>query len=204
MNEHPVPATGPASAPAANGEAILRLLNRPVPAADVEANSRLAAHPGDPASGQSARFLLFRIDEESAALPARVLRRVTPVARPIPIPHRTTGVLRGVCNIRGELVLCGDLRRLLGLPARDGAPRPDQSADLRRMVVLGPADDSWAFEVDALLGVESVDPGAFRAAPVTVGYSIADFTTGVADIVGHTVTILDGERILAGFKASLT
>ncbi len=203
MSEHAVPGSNPASAPAANGEAILRLLNRPVSSADLEASSRLAAHPGDSSDGRSARFLLFRIGAEAAALPAQALRRVTPVARPSPIPHRTTGVLRGVCNIRGELVLCADLHRLLGLPARDAAPHPDLSTDLRRMVVMGPADDSWAFEVDALLGVESADPGVFRAAPATVGYSIADFTIGVTDIGGRCVTVLNGERVLAGFKASL-
>lgn len=163
----------------------------------------LAARPGESGSRRSVRLLLFRIGEEACALPVKVLRRVTPAARPSPIPHRTSGILRGVCNIRGELVLCADLRRVLGLPARDETLKVEASADPGRMIVLGPAENSWAFEVDALLGVESVDPGTFRAAPVTVGYSIADYTTGVTDIGGRCITVLDGERILAGFKAGL-
>lgn len=201
MSETGTPASTPARPD--GGEAILRLLDRPVSAVELEAGSALAAAAEESRSARSVRLLLFRIGQEAAALPAEMLRRVTPAARPSPIPHRTSGVLRGVCNIRGELVLCADLRRLLGLPARDESAAADTPADPRRMIVLGPTDNSWAFEVDALLGVESVDTGAFRAAPVTVEHSISAFTTGVTDVGGRCVTILDGERILAGFKAGL-
>lgn len=181
-------------------DAILRLLDRPIGAAELEAGTQVAANPTESRSRQSVRLLLFRIGDEVAAIPAKMLRRVTPLARPSPIPHRTAGVLRGVCNIRGELVLCADLRRLLGLPARTEKPG---EADTRRMVVIGPGDNSWVFEVDALMGVENVDPADFREPPVTVEYSIGDFTQSVMEFGGRLVTILDGDRILSGFKAGL-
>jgi chemotaxis signal transduction protein len=205
MSEHPAAGPAPVTAleNAAPADAILRLLDRPVDPADLDAGAALAALPAESAGAQSVRLLVFRIGEETAALPAKLLRRVTPVARASPIPHRTSGVLRGVCNIRGELVLCADLHRLLGLPARGGGEHPDAASDPRRMVVIGPADDSWAFEVDALSGVENVDPAKFRAPPVTVEYAIGNFTLSVTEIGGRSVTILDGERILAGFKAGL-
>lgn len=189
---------------AAHTHAILRLLDRPIVPADLDAGASLAARPAASGNRQSVRLLVLRIGGETAALPAKLLRRVTPLARTVPIPHRTTGVLRGVCNIRGELVLCADLHRLLGLPERDGATTPANApSDPRRMVVIGPADNSWAFEVDALMGVESVDPAGYRAPPVTVEHSIGAFTVGVTEIGGRGVTVLDGERILAGFKAGL-
>jgi chemotaxis-related protein WspD len=194
---------GSAATPAgpAHTDAILRLLDKPVDRANLEAGAALAARPVEMGSGRGVRLLLFRIGEETGALHARVLRRVTPFARATPIPHRTAGVLRGVCNIRGELVLCADLHRLLGLPPREEG---GATIDARRMVVIGTADNSWAFEVDALMGVESVDPATFRAPPVTVEYAIGDFTLNVTEIAGRCVTILDAERILAGFKAGLT
>jgi chemotaxis signal transduction protein len=52
---------------------------------------------------------------ETAAIHARFLRRVTPVVRVRPIPHRSSGAFRGLCNILGELVLCVDLHHILGL-----------------------------------------------------------------------------------------
>lgn len=188
----------------ASGGAILRLLDKPIGPADLDAGTALAARPLDARHAQSIRLLIFRIGEESAALPAERLRRVTPLARPSPVPNRTSRVLRGICNIRGEIVLCADLHRLLGLPSRVEPVVPQEpSADRRRMIVVGPPDNSWAFEVDALLGIESVDPATFRAPPVTVEYSLGEYTLGVTDVGGRCVTVLDCERLLVGFKAGL-
>lgn len=196
------PASPSHAVQASRADAIQRLLDRPVTPADLAAGTEMAARPPQSRMTRSVRVLLFRLGNETAALPAKVLRRVTPHARVSPIPHRTSGVLRGICNIRGELVLCADLRRLLGLADPEGEPGAFAS-DPRRMVVLGPADNSWVFEVDALMGVENVDPSTFREPPMTVGHSIGDYTVGVSEIGGRCVTILDGERILAGFKAGL-
>lgn len=189
-----------ASQPATPTDPIQLLLDRPITSAELDAGAAQAALPVDLRSSQSVRYLLFQIGEEIAALPAMTLRRVTPTARVIPIPHRSTPVLRGMCNIRGELVLCANLHRLLGLPSRDEAA---EAAETSRMVIIGPAENSWAFEVDALRGIENADPHTFRKPPVTVGRSIADFTLGVTEFGEISVTVLDGDRILAGFKAAL-
>jgi chemotaxis-related protein WspD len=200
---NPMPDNAPDSA--ATGSAILRLLDRPIVPAELDVQTALAARSEDARRGQSVRLLLFRIGDEVAALPVRHLRRVTPLARPSPIPNRSGRVVRGLCNIRGEIVLCADLHRLLGLHERAASVTPpDDAGESRRMVVIGSAENSWAFEVDALLGVESADPATFRVPPVTVAYSLADFTMGVTEMSGRCVTILDGERLLAGFGAGLT
>ncbi len=203
MSEPVNPTPGSGVERPALGDAILRLLDRPVAPAELESGAELAARPMAPGNRRASRYLLFRVGDETAALVATALRRVTPVVRTRPIPHRVSGVLRGVCNIRGELVLCADLHRLLGL-ARGGAGADEGTAsDPRRMVVAGPADNSWAFEVDALVGIESIDPAEIHAPPVTVEYALADFTAGVTEAGGRSVTILDAERVLAGFKAGL-
>lgn len=198
----PAPESPPGDAD--QSDAILRLLDQPITPEELRAGTELAASPAISRGRQDVRLLLLRIGDEIAAIPAMQLRRATLAVRPTPIPHRSGGVLRGMCNIRGELVLCADLHRLLGMPPRASAgPPAEGSADSRRIVVIGKADDSWAFEVDALMGVENVDRAEFRSPPVTVAFALADFTSAVADIGGRTVTILDGDRILAGFKAAL-
>jgi len=183
---------------------VAELLDRAPSEEELASGARWAARPPDRHEGSLEALLLVRLGEEVAALPVRRLRRVTPYARPTPIPHRTGGVMRGVCNIRGELVLCADLRLLLGLPpaaaAVDAAAR---DADPRRMVVIGPADASWVFEVDAVLGVERVAPASIGPPPVTVRYAMAGSTRGVLDLKDQRVTVLDGERLLKGFQASL-
>jgi chemotaxis signal transduction protein len=192
-----IPAVAPAAPSQAHPDAIHRLLDRPVLSADLDAHAELVAHASGAGRVESIRLLLFKIGQEAAALPTKHLRRATQVARPSPLPHLVGGVLRGICNI------CADLHRLLGLPAREVGAQTGGASDSRRMVVVGPADNAWAFEVDALFGVESVDQSALRKPPVTVEHSVADFTLAVTDVGERCVTILDTERILAGFKAGL-
>lgn len=183
--------------------AALRLLDQPVSAADLIAAAAGAATPTETRARGTVGVLLFRLDDETLAVPARILRRTTPFTRPTPIPHRSSVVLRGLCNIRGELVLCADLRRLLGLPTHGTGNSKTTTSDACRMVVIGPADASWVFEVDALIGIERIDPTRLRPPPLTVGHALGAFVAGLADIGGTSITVLDGERILSGFKAGL-
>lgn len=190
--------------PPKDAGAVMRLLDQPLSDADLAEGSEYAARPARPRSGGSEGVLLFRLDGELLAIPAILLRRTTPYARPSPVPHRTTGLLRGLCNIRGELVLCADLRRLLGVaPSADQVMKEGQS-DPRRMVVIGTAAEPWVFEVDSLVGVERIDTGTLRPAPLTVEHAINAYVLGLTEIGGKPVTELDGERILTGFKAGLS
>ena len=184
--------------------AILRLLERPVSRADLAAGAEWAARPAIAHEGPMVGLLLFGLGEETAALPARLLRRVTPWARTVRIPHRTTTVMRGMCNIRGELILSADLHRLLGLQnPPDRSPSAGEPSDTRRMVVIGPQEAPWAFEVDRLIGIERTPLSNIKRPPVTIEYALAAYSTGIAEIHGQTVTVLDGERILSGFQAGL-
>ena len=193
------------ASPSTSGGSVFRLLDRPVTDDVLAANAALVAGATDAKRGRTAGMLVFQIAEELAALPAILLQRVTPIARPRPIPHRSNGVIRGLCNIRGELVLCADLHAMLGLSAPATAPETlDPASDPRRMIIIGPAGDSWAFEVDGLVGVEPIDIEDIRSPPVTVEYALGAFTTGIVRIDGRCVTVLDGESILLGFKAGLS
>lgn len=182
----------------AGRDALERLLDRPVSSADLGSAADEAAVRAD--AGESGRvgIVLFGLEGETLALAASVVRRVTPYAPPVRIPHRSSGVLRGMCNVRGELVLCGDLRRLLGLRARE-----TEAGESLRTMVIGPANASWAFEVDSLHGIGRINPETLAAAPLTVEHSLGAFVLGLAEVEGRAVTVLDGEQVLAGFKAGL-
>jgi len=201
---HDTPPTEAAVGSAQSG-AVLRLLDRPIGAADLSASAVNVAVPAENRTRGTVGVLLFQLDQETLGVPAKHLRRITTFTRPSPVPHRSSGVLRGLCNIQGELLLCVDLRRLLGLAPIAGPEMSgkDAESDARRMVVIGPADASWVFEVDALRGVERIDPGALVPPPMTVGQAIGAFVAGLADVGDERVTILDAERLLAGFKAGL-
>jgi chemotaxis signal transduction protein len=186
-----------------HGGALDRLLDKPVSLQDLAAGAEDAAATADSLARGTVGVLLFKLGDETLAIPAKALRRITTHTRTSPIPRRTGGILRGLCNIRGELVLCADIRRMLGLPTRDSEEKSAEGPDSRRMVVIGPADASWVFEADCLVGVERIDPGALIPAPMTVEHAIGAFVSGLAEVGGSRVTVLDADRILAGFKAGL-
>lgn len=186
------------SSQSGNSGALARLLDRPLIESDLHASTDDAAQPAETGERGRIGIALFGLGSESLALPASVVRRVTPFAPPVRIPHRSSGVLRGVCNVRGDLVLCADLRRLLGMAAR-----AEETTDALRTMVIGPASAAWAFEVDALHGIGRIDPGALASAPLTVEHALGAFVLGLAEVEHRPVTVLDGERVLAGFKAAL-
>ncbi|MCC6428451.1 MAG: chemotaxis protein CheW [Phycisphaerales bacterium] len=195
----------PLASSQADTGAALRLLDRPISSAELEAGSEWAARAAETRGGAMIGLLLFGLGDETAALPAKLLRRVTPEVRPVPIPHRASGLLRGLCNIRGELIPCADMHRMLGLPDRTSPGGTPTDVDARRrMVLIGPAEAPWAFEVDCIIGFERVEAASLRPPPITVRFALADFTTGIADIKGQTVTVLDGERVLKGFLGGLS
>ncbi len=182
--------------------ALQRLLDRPVSDQDLAEAARVAAIPFEARTAKTTGVLVFRLEGELLGLPATLLRRVTPVARASAIPHRRSRLLRGICSVRGELVLCVDLRALLGVnggAAKAGA----ETQSSRRMIVLGPPDASWVFEVDALIGIERIDVASLRSAPVTVERASSAFVRGLADLPVGCVSVLDGERVLRGLEAAL-
>lgn len=185
---------------AAHVGALMRLLDQPLSAEELAGAAASAAKPADAGERGRMGIVLFGLGEETLALPASVVRRVTPFAAPVRIPHRSSGILRGVCNVRGDLVLCADLRALLGMGS---GQKSEAEMESRRTMVIGPAQASWAFEVDRLKGIGRIDQNALASAPLTVEHALGAFVAGLAEVEGERVTVLDGERILAGFKAAL-
>lgn len=183
---------------AAHAGALMRLLDQPLSAEELAGAAASAAKPADAGERGRMGIVLFGLGDETLALPASVVRRVTPFAAPVRIPHRSSGILRGVCNVRGDLVLCADLRVLLGMGSKS-----ETEMESRRTMVIGPAQASWAFEVDRLKGIGRIDQNALASAPLTVEHALGAFVAGLAEVEGERVTVLDGERILAGFKAAL-
>ena len=85
-----------------------------------------------------------------------VLRDVS--ITPVPLAHPA---IRGLINLRGQIVTAIDLRRRLGLP--------DAPADARFMtVVLGVGDEPLAMVVDSVGDVVQVPADGFEAPPDTL------------------------------------
>ena len=174
-----------------------RFLDAPSPAGYLdEWTTRLAARD-DTREGDESSVLVFRLGDEWLALPVAVLVEVTRPRAQHRIPHRG-GLLAGMANIRGELLLCVRLDLLLGT-----ATDSDSDSDLRRLVVIRREADCWVFAADEVDQVHRVLLPDLSSAAPTLARSQGKMTRGVFPHAGRSVGLLDDARLFQSLRERL-
>ncbi|MDD3148286.1 MAG: chemotaxis protein CheW, partial [Candidatus Riflebacteria bacterium] len=110
-------------------------------------------------------LLIFRIEQEWLALPTTIFKEVTAVKSIHTIPHRSNNIFMGLVSIRGEILLCVSLARLLGLKQVKNAVQ-NRPHVYSRMVVVGEGSDRWVFPVDEIQDIHRMPANAIKNAPV--------------------------------------
>ena len=99
----------------------------------------------------------------------------------------TPPVVRGLINLRGQIVTAIDLRRRLDLPDRtDGDPPVN--------VVVRTDDGAVSLLVDEIGDVLDVPEGAFERPPETLTGPARDLIRGAYKLDGRLLLILDTDR----------
>jgi purine-binding chemotaxis protein CheW len=106
-----------------------------------------------------------------------------------PVPLASPAV-RGLINLRGQIVTAIDLRRRMGLAARTDGVQPMN-------VVVRTGDGAVSLLVDEIADVVEVDPLQYEPTPSTVHGHAAGLVTGVYKLPGRLLVILDVERVIA-------
>jgi purine-binding chemotaxis protein CheW len=105
----------------------------------------------------------------------------------IPLASR---VVRGLINLRGQIVTAIDMRARLELPERaDG--------ELPMNVVVRTSDGVVSLLVDEIGDVVEVDEGSYERAPETLAASFRELVPGVYKLAGPLLLLLDAERVAA-------
>lgn len=144
---------------------------------------------GETAAAETRDYVVIRLGGERFALDTAVAREVLRVPRLVRVP-RVAAHIRGVINLRGQVVAVTDLRPLLGLPERELAAGARlvvvEAAGLVTAVLAEGVEGIRAFAVDA---VEPFTEGL-------EGFPREAASGQVVDGEGLTV-LLDMGRILA-------
>ncbi len=151
-----------------------------------------AAPPAAPQALQDERCLVFSLGELLLAVPAARLREVGEVPRMAPLPLVPAWV-RGLANLRGDLLAVVDLLSFLGggeLPARP----------TNRLLVLGPPNgEAWMGLLAARIHGMSVLPPE-EAARSTGPRSLPGLLRGSFRHPAGTAAMLDVDRLMATLK----
>lgn len=174
-----------------------------------EWTGRLATPPDAPEAARTAPAMIFRLGAEWLALPAAVLQEV---AEPRPVhslPHRRGGLLLGLANVRGELLICVSLGALLGIPMDGSAPGSALVAGgkngtvYERFVVVATEGGRLVFPVSEVHGIERFAPENLQPVPATLGLVSSRYTRGLVPWRGHSVGWLDDGLLFHSLNTSL-
>ena len=187
--------------------------DRNAPEGYLESWRAILEEPEIPTDSDALSVLIFRLGREWMSLPTATLVEITTLRRLHRVPHRTSTILEGLVNIRGQLQLCFSLHGLLELeskpPVYQAPQQPVVDADFQalpsaRLLVVDRSGqhgaERWVFAVDEVAGVQRVARSAMRAVPSTVSHAGARSTLNLFDFQEQTVGILDPARIFEGLR----
>lgn len=191
----------------------IQLLDRPLPA---EFRRERAAHYAQAKKvAQPERFsvVIFRLAHEWLALHTTVFQEVAEHRGMHSLPHRRRGVALGLVNVRGELLICASVARLLGLEAEVRGQKSEvrsQNSDLRspssgfpRLLVTNWNGLRLAFPVDEVQGIQRFPKAELKSPPATISKSTLGYTQGVFGWRDRTVGLLDTEPFFTTLNRSL-
>ena len=107
----------------------------------------------------------------------------------------------GIVNVRGELLVCASLARLLGVAETTVHGR---RGHLDRLLVASWNGQRVAFPVDEVFGIHRFQQDEVREAPSTVSRSTLTYTRGVVVWRDRPVGFLHAESLFAALNRSLS
>jgi len=145
--------------------------------------------------------LIFRVGNEWLALSTRLFEEVADLRPVHTLPGRRNGIVRGLVNVRGELLVCVALDRLLGLHA--AAPER-QHAVAARLLVLRHKQARTVFAADEVHGIHRFHARELKEPPATVTHADHRYTQALLTWNGQSVGLLDDELLCHAINRSLS
>jgi chemotaxis-related protein WspD len=179
-----------------------RLLDAVPPAGYLDEWTELFARDKAQAGDHDRAVVIFRLGREWLALPAALFREVAPLRTVHTLPHRRDGVVSGIVNVRGELLVCVALDRLLGVEAAGDEAGPMQGKH-PRFLVLGRKGERIVFRADEVHGIHRFDPKALQPVPASLGRTATSLTTAMLRWQERSVGCLDEQKLWQTLNRSL-
>lgn len=131
----------------------------------------------------SSQYVTFRVERILFGVEVEKVQEIIRSQPMTPVPL-APAIVRGLVNLRGQIITAIDMRSLLRLPPQETGAAPMN-------VVIRVNGEVVSLLVDAIGDVIDVDPGAFESTPETVATHIAQITQGVFKLERQLMLILD-------------
>ena len=179
----------------------VRLLDRAPPPEYRREQEEYIARRKQPPAPRRHSAVIFRLNVEWFALPTEAFQEVAE-RRPVhSLPHRQRGIIVGLVNVRGELLVCVSLGHLLRLA---NLPPLERLRTLHQRLLVGDWGGSRiVFPIDEVCGIHRFDMQQLQEPPATLAKSSQTFTRGVLHWQERTVGFLDPNVLFTALDRSL-
>jgi len=133
--------------------------------------------------------MVFRLGDEWFALATECIREITYCDKFHSLPHTRDPVLRGLVNVRGDLILCISLGYLFGL--HKAGAEAAQHKSISRYVVVEQDAYTYAFPVSEINNIIHFNLDQAEKPPATVEAASQRFTKGVLKLEPINIALLD-------------
>jgi purine-binding chemotaxis protein CheW len=137
---------------------------------------------------QTIQYCGFRIANEHYAVP---VIDVQEVVKPMPVTSipLSEEFVRGLINLRGQIVTSISLRRMFGLKENTTAEHMN--------VIVREGDSLFSLVVDEILDVVEIDEEIISKTPETIPLPLKNFVSGIYRTNQELIIILDLKKILS-------
>ncbi len=139
-------------------------------------------------AGETRQFATFHVGELFFGIEAIRVQEVIRHQEMTPIPLAPPAI-RGLINLRGQIVTAVDTRRMLALPSIASDRRPMN-------IIIKAEDGAVSLLVDEIGDVLEVPLNSFASVPDNVPASQRDLVAGVYKLKGQLMLALDTEQLL--------
>jgi chemotaxis-related protein WspD len=177
-----------------------RLLRRTLPQGYRQEWTEHYAVMKTPAPGAKISAIIFRLGSAWLALPTQTFQEVTE-QRPIhSIPHRGDGVVLGLVNVRGELLVCVSVARVLDLD--QGASLEKLRSYYNRLLVFLWEGSRLTCPADEVQGIYRLHPTEVARPAMLNAKEALAFTQGVFAWRQKMVGLLDPQLLFSALNRS--
>jgi len=132
------------------------------------------------------QFCTFHVEDLYLGINVQQVQEVIRFQEMTRVPLAAAAI-RGLINLRGQIVTAIDLRCRLNLPARAANQLPMN-------VIVRDGDSGVSLLVDSIGDVVTVDDEYFESPPATVNAEVRDLVRGCYKLEGSLLLVLDTKR----------
>lgn len=179
------------------------LFNRDLPATHLSDWTAHFAEKRQVEEPDSHSAIIFRIETEWFALPTCALDEVAGPRKVHSLPHLRSGIVLGLVNVRGELLVCVSLARMLRIGDVGLSELQRQDSHAKRLMVIRHNGRRLAFPVDEILSIDRYHPRELRSVPATIAKASAAYTKAILSLKDKTVGWLDDQLLAHALDKSV-